>query len=139
MQNCLEIGQIGVNFHLTKVDDYVNRYLLDNFNTIPELCKLPFERLKFLLGSNELKNVREIDLFYQAKTWLEGNSQKWTIKLNFFLGGDREEQRLKYTADLMEQIKFPLISPSSDLNEIKDVDFMKTPRCMELLLEGEIK
>ena len=36
----------------------------------------------------------------------------------------------------MEQIKFPLISPSSDLNEIKDVDFMKTPRCMELLLEG---
>ena len=83
MQNCLEIGQIGVNFHLTKVDDYVNRYLLDNFNTIPELCKLPFERLKFLLGSNELKNVREIDLFYQAKTWLEGNSQKGTIKLNF--------------------------------------------------------
>ena len=83
MQNCLEIGQIGVNFHLTKVDDYVNRYLLDNFNTIPELCKLPFERLKFLLGSNELKNVREIDLFYQAKTWLEGNSKKWTIKLNF--------------------------------------------------------
>lgn len=84
MQNCLEIGQIGVNFHLTKVDDYVNRYLLDNFNTIPELCKLPFERLKFLLGSNELKNVREIDLFYQAKTWLEGNRQKWIIKLNFF-------------------------------------------------------
>ena len=74
MHNCLEIGQIGVNFHLTKVDEYVNRYLLDNFNTIPELCKLPFERLKFLLGSNELKNVREIDLFYQAKTWLEGNS-----------------------------------------------------------------
>ena len=53
------------------------------------------------------------------------------------LGGEREEQRLKYTADLMEQIKFPLISPSSDLNEIKDVDFMKTPRCMELLLEGK--
>ena len=38
----------------------------------------------------------------------------------------------------MEQIKFPLIHPSSDLNEIKDVDFMKTPRCMELLLEGKI-
>ena len=72
MHNCLDIGQIGVNFHLTKVDDYVNRYLLDNFNAIPELCKLPFERLKFLLGSNELRNVREIDLFYQAKTWIEG-------------------------------------------------------------------
>lgn len=38
----------------------------------------------------------------------------------------------------MEQIKFPLISPSSDLNEIKDVDFMKTPRCMELLLEATL-
>ena len=27
----------------------------------------------------------------------------------------------------MEQIKFPLIHPSSDLNEIKDVDFIVLP------------
>ena len=64
------------------------------------------------------------DLLFQAKIWIEG--------------GDPSENRLQYAAELMEQIKFPLIHPSSDLNEIKDVDFMKTPRCMELLLEGKI-
>jgi len=124
MTNCLEIGQIGSQFNLTEVDDYINKYLLVNFKKIPELTKLPFERLKYLLGSNELENVREIDLFYQAKIWIEG--------------GDPSENRLQYAAELMEQIKFPLIHPSSDLNEIKDVDFMKTPRCMELLLEATL-
>ena len=67
MTNCLEIGQIGSQFNLTEVDDYINKYLLINFKKIPELTKLPFERLKYLLGSNELENVREIDLFYQVR------------------------------------------------------------------------
>ena len=68
--------------------------------------------------------VREIDLFYNAKTWLEG--------------GDGNDGRLERAGELMEQIKFPLIQPSSDLNEIKELDlkFMKTSTCLELLLEG---
>ena len=66
MQNCLEIGQIGSQFNLTEVDDYINKFLLTYFKRIPELTKLPFDRLKYLLGSNELENVREIELFYQV-------------------------------------------------------------------------
>ena len=137
MNNCLEIGQIGSQFNLIEVDDYINRFLLNNFAKIPDLCKLPFERLKYLLGSNDLEGknknfsyfknqnflgVREIELFYNAKTWLEG--------------GDGTDSRMDRAGELMEQIKFPLIQPSSDLNEIKDVDFMKTSTCMKLLLEG---
>merc|ERR1712227_868647 len=124
MNNCLEIGQIGSQFNLIEVDDYINRFLLNNFAKIPDLCKLPFERLKYLLGSNDLEGVREIELFYNAKTWLEG--------------GDGTDSRMDRAGELMEQIKFPLIQPSSDLNEIKDVDFMKTSTCMKLLLEATI-
>ena len=76
MTNCLEIGQIGSQFNLTEVDDYINKYLLVNFKKIPELTKLPFERLKYLLGSNELENVREIDLFYQVRLIDSGQSKR---------------------------------------------------------------
>ena len=81
MTNCLEIGQIGSQFNLTEVDDYINKYLLINFKKIPELTKLPFERLKYLLGSNELENVREIDLFYQVRIELLGQYERRTARL----------------------------------------------------------
>ena len=80
MTNCLEIGQIGSQFNLTEVDDYINKYLLINFKKIPELTKLPFERLKYLLGSNELENVREIDLFYQVRIELLGQYERRTTR-----------------------------------------------------------
>ena len=57
MSNCLEIGQIGSQFNLVEVDDYINKFLLNNFAKIPDLCKLPFERLKYLLGSNDLEGI----------------------------------------------------------------------------------
>ena len=55
MSNCLEIGHIASQFNLLEVDNYINQFLLENFSKIPDLCKLPFERLKFLLGSNDLQ------------------------------------------------------------------------------------
>lgn len=80
-------------------------------------------KIKTLYFKNQIfLGVREIELFYNAKTWLEG--------------GDGTDSRMDRAGELMEQIKFPLIQPSSDLNEIKDVDFMKTSTCMKLLLEG---
>ena len=57
MPNCLEIGQIASQFNLVEVDDYINEFLLVNFSKIPDLCKLPFDRLKFLLGSNDLEGL----------------------------------------------------------------------------------
>ncbi|CAG5111895.1 Oidioi.mRNA.OKI2018_I69.chr2.g6166.t1.cds [Oikopleura dioica] len=124
MNNCLEIGNIASQFNLSEVDDFINRFLLQNFTSIPDLCKIPFERLKFLLGSNDLQGVKELDLFHYARVWLKG--------------GLPQENRLSRAGELMEQIKFPLIQPSSDLNEIKDVDFMKESKCMQLLLEATI-
>ena len=51
----MEIGHIANTYNLASVDEYVNVYMLQNFNHVSDFNKVPFERLVFLLSSNTLK------------------------------------------------------------------------------------
>ncbi|CAG5109674.1 Oidioi.mRNA.OKI2018_I69.chr2.g4188.t1.cds [Oikopleura dioica] len=93
MNNCLEIGNIASQLKLSEVDDFINRFLLQNFTSIPDFCKIQFERFKFLLSSNDLQGLitpgfgkkeayrKKIDSPAQENSWNRSNSRSSIVDI----------------------------------------------------------
>jgi len=121
VDNCVEIGQIADTFNLTPVDTKVNLFMLANFNDITDFNKIPFERLVYLLSSDAIDGINELQLFNAARAWIESDLP----------------ERLQHASGLMQHIRFPLISPTELITHVQTVDFMKSEKtCMSLLLEA---
>jgi len=121
LENCVDIGHIANAYNLSRVDHHVNVFMLQNFNLVNDFNKVPYERLRFLMSSNNLKGCSELQLFNAAKRWIESDLPA----------------RMKYASSLMENVRFPLISPTDLITHVQTVDFMKNDNaCMNLLLEA---
>ncbi|XP_048459087.1 kelch-like protein 13 isoform X2 [Rhincodon typus] len=122
-QNCVEIGRIANEYHLTTVDKYIKDCILKNFPTMlssGEFISLSYDQLVFALGNDGLKNCTELQLFKAACQWLQ-----------------HEECRMQFAAKLMKHIRFPLMSPEELLEHVQKVEFMRTDTtCVNLLLEA---
>lgn len=55
LENCVDIGHIANAYNLSRVDHHVNVFMLQNFNLVNDFNKVPYERLRFLMSSNNLK------------------------------------------------------------------------------------
>ncbi|CAH1230271.1 KLHL13 [Branchiostoma lanceolatum] len=98
LETCIDIMFIAERYHLTCVENDVDSYILENFNAVsktPGFLTLNMDKLCFFLGSNRVKGCTEIDLFNAATKWLR-----------------HEPNRLQMASRVVENIRFPLISPS---------------------------
>ncbi|XP_066288589.1 kelch-like protein 9 [Branchiostoma lanceolatum] len=123
LETCIDIMFIAERYHLTCVENDVDSYILENFNAVsktPGFLTLNMDKLCFFLGSNRVKGCTEIDLFNAATKWLR-----------------HEPNRLQMASRVVENIRFPLISPSDLVQFIQCAEFMRTdPKCMALLKEA---
>lgn len=122
-QNCVEISKIARFFCLTEVEDAVRLYILSNFTQFiqtNEFLRLSEADICALLSSNNIRGHSEIELFEAANTWLQ-----------------HDQARLAGVNNIMEHIRFPLISPEDLDEKVQSVSYMKTdPDCMKLLFEA---
>ena len=119
--NCVDVIQISEQFELPEVEEKAYSFIAQHLNELvktEEIQKLSIENMSFLLDSNGLKNVSELELFEATRQWL------------MFDAG-----RYQYIRPLMEKIRFPQIPPRDLLRYVNFVDFMRI-ECNYLLLEA---
>jgi len=119
--NCVDVIQISEQFELPEVEEKAYSFIAQHLNELvktEEIQKLSIENMSFLLDSNGLKNVSELELFEATRQWL------------MFDHG-----RYQYIRPLMEKIRFPQIPPRDLLRYVNFVDFMRI-ECNYLLLEA---
>ena len=61
LENCVDIGHIANAYNLSRVDHHVNVFMLQNFNLVNDFNKVPYERLRFLMSSNNLKVLNTVN------------------------------------------------------------------------------
>ena len=92
LENCVDIGHIANAYNLSRVDHHVNVFMLQNFNLVNDFNKVPYERLRFLMSSNNLKvyyicQLRLISCFKRYVSFSPIGSQylQWILNWWFLL------------------------------------------------------
>ncbi|KAI8515130.1 Kelch-like protein 26 [Branchiostoma belcheri] len=124
VDNCLAIGQIAANYDLSSVTNQVNNFILLHFkqqvSQIDDFLSLPHERIADLLGSDWLHGCSEVEIFHIALRWLR-----------------HDPARMAHASQVMEHIRFPLMSPGDLVDQVQSVDIMDSDSaCRRFLLEA---
>ncbi|XP_019644974.1 PREDICTED: kelch-like protein 26 [Branchiostoma belcheri] len=123
VDNCLAIGQIAANYDLSSVTNQVNNFILLHFKQVSQIddfLSLPHERIADLLGSDWLHGCSEVEIFHIALRWLR-----------------HDPARMAHASQVMEHIRFPLMSPGDLVDQVQSVDIMDSDSaCRRFLLEA---
>ena len=123
--NCLSIENTAEQYDCEWLRSTATTYIKENFLTIlrtDEFKDLPVEKLVELLSSDETRVDREEQVFEALMTWVNHDL------LN----------RRQYFADLIEHIRFPLMSPYYLMDHVETEELVRsTPECINLLLEAK--
>ncbi|XP_041128361.1 kelch-like protein 13 [Polyodon spathula] len=121
--NCVEVGRITSDYHLTDVSSFINEFVLRNFSVLlkeGKYLQLSEDSMAHALASDNLKNCTEVELFKHTCDWLK-----------------HDESRKAHTYKLMKNIRFPLMTPSDLLQISNEADFLRVDAaCVNLLLEA---
>ncbi|XP_041115268.1 kelch-like protein 13 [Polyodon spathula] len=121
--NCVEVGRIASDYHLTEVSSFINEFVLRNFSVLLKeghYLQLSEDSMAHALASDSLKNCTEMELFKHTCDWLK-----------------YDESRKAHTYKLMKNIRFPLMTPSDLLQISNEADFLRVDAaCVNLLLEA---
>lgn len=121
VNTCVDIIHIAEIFNLPPLEEKAYKYMLDRFPDFiksSQLQKLTFENMSYLLDSNELKVMSELDVFAATLKWI------------MF-----DHSRQAFIRKMMEKVRFPLMPPRDLMVHVNVVDFMRT-KCNDLLLEA---
>ena len=122
-QNCVDISKIAKFFNLEEVEKCVRSYILANFTQFvktEEFLRLSEGDICALLGSNNIRGHSELELFEAAHRWLM-----------------HDQSRASSVYAVMQQIRFPLISPDDIDEKVHKIQYMQAdPDCLKLLLEA---
>ena len=109
--NCLSFLAAGEKYDLQEAVDSCNKFIMENFDTFSQMAEftnLSKEKLYNCLSNDQLKTSHgEINVFRGALKWFEANPGA---------NADRDSSDL---ADLMQQVRFPLIPTDLLLDEIQ--------------------
>ncbi|CAH1245733.1 KLHL9 [Branchiostoma lanceolatum] len=123
VDNCIAIGQIAANYDLRSVANQVNQFMLMHFKQVSQIddfLSLPHERIAELLGSDWLLGCTEVEIFHIALRWLR-----------------HEPARMEHASQVMENVRFPLMSPGDLVDQVQSVDIMDSDStCRKFLLEA---
>ncbi|XP_078481184.1 kelch-like protein 13 [Ciona intestinalis] len=121
VNTCVDIIHIAEVFSMAQLEENAYKYMLERFPDFiksNQLQKLTFENMSFLLDSNDLKVMSELDVFAATLKWIM-----------------YDHSRQAFIRKLMEKIRFPLMPPRELMVHVNVVDFMRT-KCNDLLLEA---
>lgn len=123
--NCLSIENTAEQYDCEWLRTTATSYIRENFLTISrtvEFKDLPVLKLLELLSSDETRVDREEQTFEAVMLWVKQDLPN----------------RRKYFAELIEHIRFPLMSPYYLMDHVETEDLVRsTPECIALLLEAK--
>lgn len=121
VNTCVDIIHIAEVFSMALLEEKAYKFMLERFPDFlksNQLQKLTFENMNFLLESNDLKVMSELDVFAATLKWIM-----------------YDPSRQAFIRKLMEKIRFPLMPPRDLMVHVNVVDFMRS-KCNDLLLEA---
>jgi len=121
VNTCVDIIHIAEIFNMAPLEEKAYKYMLDRFPDFTksnQLQKLTYENMTFLLDSNDLKVMSELDVFAATLKWIM-----------------YDHSRQAFIRKLMEKVRFPLMPPRDLMVHVNVVDFMRA-KCNDLLLEA---
>lgn len=85
---CVDIIHISEVFQMAQLEEKAYKFMLERFPDFiksNQLQKLTFENMNFLLESNDLKVMSELDVFAATLKWIMYDPSRYVIsKDNFF-------------------------------------------------------
>jgi len=123
IHTAVDVYKIGVMFSLNGIKNRAVEHIIENFETVAtteQFMKLDVVLLCELLASNQLEIHSELILFKHVERWLQHDTQK----------------RAKCAFQLMQHIRFPLMTPEMLVDEVSSSPFMKELECRQFLEEG---
>ncbi|XP_066301389.1 kelch-like protein 26 [Branchiostoma lanceolatum] len=123
-ENCLAALQLAYRYSLSHVETAADNFILAN---IPQVSKSPgfkdltCEELCLYLESDRLEVTSEVDAFCAAAAWINHDL----------------DSRVTLAGRVMRNIRFPLMSLSDLVRDVRAISFMKTDEeCRNLVMEA---
>jgi len=122
--NCTDILNLAQMYALTPTQDKAMAFMMDNFevvSTSEQFNKLTHSQLASMLMSNSLRVPSEYKLFTLVLQWIE-----------------HHQDRMDYLAQLMKQVRLPLLAGEELVEKVSKVEMMKNnSECSDLLTEAK--
>ncbi|XP_066292296.1 kelch-like protein 9 [Branchiostoma lanceolatum] len=127
-ENWENLAKIASLYDLQTLRLAVHSYLLETINKSGDgvscfqdsLCILPLEQLELLLGSNQIEQLSELQLFHLAVRWIEHDGSRQSL-----------------ASRVMENVRFVLISRADMTCHVETVDFMTVDaRCRQMVADA---
>ncbi|RUS88524.1 hypothetical protein EGW08_003700 [Elysia chlorotica] len=124
-ENCTDILNLAQMYSLTSTQSKALQYMMDNFMIVSasdQFFKLTHLQLALMLRDNSLCVPSEYSLFKIVLRWIDTD----------------KHDRTQHLAELMGNIRLPLLAGEELVEKVSKVDLMKTsPECSELLTEAK--
>lgn len=111
VDNCTDILNLAEHYSLTSSKETARKFILDHFEIFSqseEFGKLTNVQLGSMLAENSLKVMSEYKLFELVLYWIEQD----------------QENRQQHVAELMEQIRLPLLSGEELVEKVSKVSHL---------------
>ncbi|XP_078456671.1 kelch-like protein 31 [Lampetra fluviatilis] len=123
VENCLHVANIARAFDLHNTKDVAEKFLRENFvdfSETEEFLKLSFDQINQFLQDDTLEINSELTAFHIALKWLE-----------------HDDKRLKFSGDLLSNIRFSTISAHDLVTYVQTVPrMMQDHDCHKLLVDA---
>ncbi|CAL1533269.1 unnamed protein product [Lymnaea stagnalis] len=123
--NCTDILNLAQMYSLSSTQTKALQYMMDNFEIVSsseQFSKLMHTQLASMLSDNSLKVPSEFQLFTKVLQWIDYD----------------KPERLQYLAELMRNIRLPLLAGEELVEKVSKVDMMRTNQeCSDLLTEAK--
>ncbi|XP_066552901.1 kelch-like protein 31 [Amia ocellicauda] len=123
VENCMYVANIADTYGLKSTKEAAQKFIRDNFIEFAEteqFLKLTYEQMNDFLMDDALQLPSEITAFQIAMKWL-----------------DFDQKRVKYAADLLNNIRFGTISAQDLVSYIQTVPrMMQDAECHRLLVDA---
>ncbi len=122
--NCLGMQGFAEAYACTELHEAITKFIHENFGYVThneEFLILSAQQLNSLLGSDELSVLNEEKVYEALVRWVKYDCRS----------------RKRYFPDLIEHIRFPMISPDYLVDQVESESlFQDYPKCRELLTEA---
>uniref|UniRef100_A0A0B7A627 BTB domain-containing protein n=2 Tax=Arion vulgaris TaxID=1028688 RepID=A0A0B7A627_9EUPU len=123
--NCTDILNLAQMYTLTSTQAKALQYMMDNFEIVSsseQFSKLTHTQLATMLQDNSLRVPTEYRLFTIVLQWIDHD----------------KTERAQYLAELMKNIRLPLLAGEELVEKVSKVDMMRVNQeCSDLLTEAK--
>ncbi|XP_078657508.1 kelch-like protein 9 [Branchiostoma floridae x Branchiostoma belcheri] len=124
LENCLRTMSLAISYHLDDLKEDSGKFAADRFEEVKNTAgfiALEWYTLRDFIARDDLRVTRELQVFQAVVSWLQKDRAK----------------REKWAVRLMENVRFPLMTPNEVVDNVESVGFlMSVPEFQELVKEA---